>query len=189
MSKVIRVFGNVLFVALLLILSILVFSLVQSRLTGGPPTLMGYRMFAVLSGSMNPAFNTGSLVAVKPIDPGELQVGDIITFGSPQGKIVTHRVVGIDTHDGLRFVTKGDANGAADSGLVPADRVIGLVVASVPWLGRILVFSQTRQGLLLMIIIPALVILILEARSLWLNAAKLEKEQAEKEASKLDSGN
>ena len=172
--------GNVIFVCLMLLVGTLLFFLVQSKLTGGQPNFAGYKLYAVLSGSMNPAFNTGSLVAVKPVDPAALQEGDIITFGSSGGKIVSHRIVGIDRKDGLSFITKGDANNVADSGTVPASRVIGVVGVAIPFLGRLLVFSQTKQGLLTLIIIPALVILVLEGRDLWSYAAQMDKARAAK---------
>lgn len=179
--KIGRGLGNVFFVALLVLVAALVFFLVQSRFNGGPPTAMGYRFFAVLSGSMSPAFDTGSLVAVKPVDPALLQEGDVITFAGPQGA-VSHRIVGIETEGGLSYVTKGDANDVVDSGTVLADQVIGVVALAIPWLGRILAFSQSRQGLLLMIVIPAAIILILEGRSLWKYAvAEDKKRAAEKE--------
>ncbi len=176
-GKLARAMGNMFFVILLVLLAGLVFFLVQSRISGGPPTAMGYRFFAVLSGSMSPAFDTGSLVAVKPVDSALLQEGDIITFAAPQGA-VSHRIVGIEAKDGLEFVTKGDANNVVDSGTVPADRVIGVVALAIPWLGRILVFSQSRQGLLVMIIIPAAIILFLEGRSLWKYAEEEDKKRA-----------
>ncbi|HBS92913.1 MAG TPA: signal peptidase I, partial [Firmicutes bacterium] len=172
--------GNFVFVCLMILVGTLLFFLVQSKLTGGQPNFAGYRLYAVLSGSMNPAFDTGSLVAVKPVDPATLQAGDIITFGSSGGKIVSHRIVGIEAEDGLSFVTKGDANNVADSGTVPASRVIGVVGLAIPFLGRLLVFSQSKQGLLTLIIIPALVILVLEGRELWSYAVQMDKERAAK---------
>jgi signal peptidase len=88
--------------------------------------------------------------------------------------------VGIEAEDGLSFVTKGDANNVADSGTVPASRVIGVVGLAIPFLGRLLVFSQSKQGLLTLIIIPALVILVLEGRELWSYAVQMDKERAAK---------
>lgn len=138
----------------------------------------GYRFFAVLSGSMSPEFETGSLVVVKPVDPAALHVGDIITFGNADGQLVTHRIIGIENDGDLSFITKGDANEVADSEPVPAHRVVGMMALAIPWLGRILVFSQTKKGILLMIAIPSLLILVLEARSLWRFAAEEDKKRA-----------
>jgi signal peptidase len=177
-QKTARLVGNLIFVLLLTLLGALVFFLVQSRISGGPPTVGGYRFFAVLSGSMSPEFETGSLVVVKPVDPAALHVGDIITFGNADGQLVTHRIIGIENDGDLSFITKGDANEVADSEPVPAHRVVGMMALAIPWLGRILVFSQTKKGILLMIAIPSLLILVLEARSLWRFAAEEDKKRA-----------
>lgn len=177
--------SNTFFGCMVILLSVLVFFLVQSRLAGGPPTIAGYRLYAVLSGSMSPAFDAGSLVAVRPVDPDKIGEDDVITFISANGTMVTHRIVGIERQDGLRFVTKGDANNSADSGTVPEDRVVGVVTLALPWLGRLLMFSQTRHGLLTMIIIPALVVLILEGHSLWQYAGRYDRAREEKEALEL----
>lgn len=173
-----KLIGNLIFIFLLVLLCALVFFLVQSRISGGPPTVSGYRLFAVLSGSMSPEFETGSLVVVKPVDPAALHVGDIITFGNADGQLVTHRIIGIENDGDLSFITKGDANEVADSEPVPAHRVVGMMALAIPWLGRILVFSQTKKGILLMIAIPSLLILVLEARSLWRFAAEEDKKRA-----------
>ena len=172
-----RTVSNLVFISLLVLVCFLLFSLVQGRLRGGPPTVGGYRLFAVLSGSMSPSFETGSLVAVKPVDPAQLKTGDVITFSGPEG-IVSHRIVGIETEGGLKFATKGDANNVADFDPVSPGQVIGTVALALPWLGRLLVFSQSRQGLLLLIVVPALVVLLVEGRSLWRYAVAEDKKRA-----------
>jgi len=180
-NKVAGRFGNIIFGCLIALLLTLVLCLVQSKISGGPPTIAGYRMYVVLSGSMNPEFNTGSLVAVKAVDPTGLSEGDIITFASSGGNIITHRIVRAETEGGLSFVTKGDANNVEDSGTVTASEIFGRVFLAIPYLGSMLVFSQSKQGLLTLIVIPAFLILVLEMRHLWLYACKLDREKAEKD--------
>lgn len=77
--------GNVLFFCLLAMMVALVFSLVQSRLRGGPPQVAGHQMYIVLSGSMSPAFEAGSLAFVQPVNPRNIGEGDIITFHCASG--------------------------------------------------------------------------------------------------------
>ena len=59
------------------------------------PKTMGYQLYTVVSGSMEPAIPTGSLVYVKYIQPEEIQTEDVIAFygTDADGSIVTHRVV------------------------------------------------------------------------------------------------
>ncbi|MBR5981218.1 MAG: signal peptidase I, partial [Firmicutes bacterium] len=81
--------------------------------------LVGFRVFSVLSGSMEPTYHVGSLIYVKNVDPQEIKVGDPITFVLDESlAVATHRVVEIHTGDDgmLRFKTKGDANDTPDGG-------------------------------------------------------------------------
>jgi len=93
----------------------------------------------VLTGSMAPTYPPGTLVIVKPIDAQELRIGDPITYQIKSGEsaVVTHRVVAINnsTDGSVTFVTKGDANGAADAQPVEPVQLKGKVWYSVPWIG------------------------------------------------------
>ena len=44
------------------------------------PRAFGYEIYTVISGSMEPAIPTGSLVYVKYIQPEEIQTEDVIAF-------------------------------------------------------------------------------------------------------------
>jgi signal peptidase I len=178
-SNFVRVAGNIVTALLLIIMVGLSFFLIQSRLGGGSPAIAGYQMYVVLSGSMNPAFNTGSLVFVKPTEPLEIAEGDIITFSSSGDatRLTTHRVVGLNMDDGLSFITRGDANNVNDPSPVPAENVVGRVTGSVPYIGYLFGFAQTRQGLILLIFIPGLFLIIMELRRLFKYMVEAKVEQ------------
>jgi signal peptidase len=103
------------------------------------PKATGSIPLTVLSGSMSPAYEPGSVVVVRPTPVEELQVGDAITYQirSDDPTVVTHRIVGvtIDGRGSRGFVTQGDANGAPDAQPVIADQVRGRVWYSVPYVG------------------------------------------------------
>ena len=42
--------------------------------------LLGFKVFTVLSGSMEPAYHVGALIYVKEVDYRELESGDVITL-------------------------------------------------------------------------------------------------------------
>lgn len=83
------------------------------------PRVAGAVPLTVLSGSMEPALPVGSLVVVRPVDPADVRIGDVITFlpHPDDPTVVTHRVTGIThrTDGGRTFTTQGDANPAADA--------------------------------------------------------------------------
>jgi signal peptidase I len=164
LAKGASIIGNIVFVLLLLMMAVLSFFLIQSRISGGVPQVAGYQMYIVLSGSMSPEFDTGSLVFVREEEPQNIVVGDVITFRSQAGSdsLTTHRVVEVLRNNGLRFVTRGDANNVNDPNPVPSENVVGRVTASVPYIGYLMNFVQTRQGLILLIFVPGVLIILFE---------------------------
>lgn len=102
------------------------------------PRMLGYNIYTVVSGSMEPEIPTGSLVYVKTMEPEEVQEKDVIAFyGAVDGSsIITHRVVTNSTIMG-EFITKGDANQENDIRPIPYSHFIGKVMLSVPELGSL----------------------------------------------------
>jgi signal peptidase I len=128
----------------------------------------GWQVDTVLSGSMEPAIPTGSILVSRTVASDSIIVGDIITFsGSGRDRFITHRVTAIDRTNGIVFTTKGDANNAEDPYPVPAENVEGKVLVHIPFLGFILSFVKTPLGILLMLVIPGLLIIGLELREFW----------------------
>ena len=126
--------------------------------------VIGLQVFTVLSGSMEPAYHTGSLIYVKDVDPFELEAGDVITFMLNEDTVATHRIVGVvpDENDPntIRFRTKGDANSFEDGQLVHYKNVIGTPVFTVPGLGYVANFIQKPPGLYFAIAAAAVILLL-----------------------------
>jgi len=119
-------------------------------LTAAPltvPKLLGYHIYAVLSGSMQPAYPVGSVVYLREEVPEKIQTGDAITFYLPEEAdvVMTHRVVEIDTVK-QEFVTKGDANQEEDEEPVAFDRLIGKPVFCIPGIAVLSDFINTATG-------------------------------------------
>jgi signal peptidase I len=110
------------------------------------PKATDARPLTVLSGSMEPTYDIGDVVVVRPVDVDALGVGDVITFqplpDDPQ--LTTHRIVGeVFDSEGRAFQTQGDANNAADLSPVTAEQVRGEVWYSVPLVGHVSVWLAT----------------------------------------------
>ena len=110
--------------------------------------LLGWQVFTVVSGSMEPVDHVGDLLYVRPTDPADLQPGDVITFVMNEQLVVgTHRIVEVeDTGERLYFYTKGDANAAMDAAPVAQENVLGTPVFSIPLLGYVAAFVQQPPG-------------------------------------------
>ena len=157
------VLGLIGVIAILLIISVL-------------PITGNIKFMTVLSGSMEPAIKTGSVVMTKPAS--QYNVGDIITFG-PYSKTkppTTHRIAEVKTTNGLTsYITKGDANNSVDAREVLQKDIVGKVIVDVPYFGYVVAFARKPIGFLLILIVPALAIIFDEVKKIITEAKKLKK--------------
>ena len=145
--------------------------------------LLGFQVFGVLSGSMEPTYPTGSLIYVKPVDQSELRVNDIITFSTAPNVIATHRIVEIVPDESnpsmLRYRTKGDANTVVDNELVSFVNVIGRASFCVPQLGYLARYIQEPPGTYVSIVVCALMIGIVFLAD-WMEIKSQQKRKRKK---------
>lgn len=106
--------------------------------------MLGYEVYDVVSGSMEPAIPQGSLVLVQRTLWQEIRPGDVIAFESG-GSVVTHRVIEIRQQEG-EFVTKGDANEQEDIRPTSFFDLIGRVEHCIPVLGTVFAAFVGTQG-------------------------------------------
>ena len=105
---------------------------------------LGYEVYNVISGSMEPAIPVGSMVFVKPASWEEIDTGDVIAYSS-EGSVITHRVVESHFVEG-EFITKGDSNNTEDLTAVPFSSLIGRVEKHIPYLGEITAMLASPLG-------------------------------------------
>ena len=127
------------------------------------PDFFGYKPFIVLSGSMEPSIMTGDMVFVKETDPDSLKVGDVIAYKSGSA-VVTHRIVEVKSENGeTRYVTQGDANNAADQGMVKPADVEGIYQRRIAGAGNLAMFMQTTTGMILFVVCPLVLFVLWDA--------------------------
>ncbi|OGE10621.1 signal peptidase I [Candidatus Curtissbacteria bacterium RIFCSPLOWO2_01_FULL_42_26] len=133
----------------------------------------GNKALIVRSGSMQPTIGVGDFVVVRakqnlksplalPIP--RYKAGDIVAFRAADGKtLVTHRIASVKVEAGKVFYeTKGDANKTADKGFVKEENIIGAKFVSVPKVGKIVAFTKSNIGFVLLVIFPALLVILFE---------------------------
>jgi signal peptidase len=121
---------------------------------------LGHQMFIVRGASMEPAIPLGSVVLVHAVDPHNVQVGQVVTYRSAAGTVVTHRVTAITDDADLTFTTKGDASAAADPSPIPAAELVGDVESSVPMVGYLITAITSPLGLALAVGILGTLLLV-----------------------------
>ena len=137
---------------------------------GYDKSIFGYRVFYIVSGSMEPTIHTGAAVLVQKSD--EYVLDDIITFESSDSAIYgypnTHRIIDVAEENGKKvFTTKGDANPIADGYTVSEDAIYGKVVfhtGEMYWLGTLIGMMTTPLGFITVIILPILAIIAIMIR-------------------------
>ena len=137
-----------------------------------------FKVMTVLSGSMEPAIKTGSIIVVKPVD--EYKIGDVITFG-PETRIktpTTHRIIDMRVTEGvLSYITQGDTNNAPDRKEILQKEIIGKVLFSIPYAGYAVNSARKPIGFALLIIIPALIIIYDQGRNIYSEIKKKKNDK------------
>ena len=187
-----NVFTKILNILSIFIIAAAVLILLNVVMTksGDIPSVMGYSLFRVMTGSMEPAIPTNSVIVTRAVEATEIEVGDVISYFSKdptlRGAVNTHRVVGIYEEEGTVFYqTRGDANNADDLYPPTADEIIGEVVFSSYLLGIVVRLISNPLIFFPLIVIPLLVVLILNLIKTYrmaANIARQEEEQAIREA-------
>ncbi len=153
----------------------------------------GIKLYTVQSGSMAPAIPAGSLVLSRPAD--DYHIGDAITFKAEKDRLIknpkyttTHRVFEVKKTvlGQIEYVTKGDANDVPDSQPVAKDLVLGKTVFSIPLLGYPISFAKTREGLIILIVIPATMIIYSEILNVKNEAKRLIQKRKKRKLSAVE---
>jgi signal peptidase len=137
-GSIFKVLGQILFYMIIAFLLCVLLGVLVAKSKGDIPSVLGYRMFVVESGSMEPTLKVGAVILTRaPQNASRLIAGTIITFRTPDGAhIITHRIIEVVT-DGAgnaQYRTKGDNPiNSLDKDLVTPDRVIAVFLAKVPF--------------------------------------------------------
>lgn len=147
------------------------------RFSNNKISFFNYRMFTVISGSMEPKYKIGDVLIAKSIDVTKYKIGDTISYlgavGQFKDKVITHQVVDIEqTKEGeYLFHTKGLANIVQDP-IISETQLYGKVIYKSQILSFIYKIVGTQLGMFIFVIIPILYIIGSEMITLM-----LEKEE------------
>ncbi|WP_100012705.1 signal peptidase I SipW [Lentibacillus sediminis] len=148
---------------------------ISFRASGGEADLFGYQVKSVLSGSMEPEMQTGSIIAIKlGGDMTRFEKGDVITFRNADNILITHRVDQV-MEGGEQYITKGDNNEEADSEPVIAQNIVGTYTGfTIPYVGYAMSFANTPEGAALLLILPGLMLFGYSVVTIWRVLGRLE---------------
>ncbi|MDR1639191.1 MAG: signal peptidase I, partial [Clostridiales bacterium] len=151
--------SDIISISLILVIVFIAYSAAvgdEKGVTVGP-----FRCFNVLTGSMEPTISPGSIIVSSKPKPGELKVGDIVTFVSEEDSktLVTHRIAKTGAVPGT-YTTRGDANTVNDREIV-LDQIVGKHVLTIPFIGLALPpFATTASTIWLSSIVALFTIML-----------------------------
>lgn len=122
--------------------------------------LLGFQVYNIISGSMEPVYNRGDLVYVQPVkNISQLKVGDVVSYvQNEELVVVTHRIVRIDVENN-RVHTKGETNDTEDPP-VHFNNVIGVVRFHIPWMGYVSDWVQHPPGMYISVGVAAVLMVV-----------------------------
>lgn len=160
--RIINILKNVVCWILIACLVIVLVTFFMSRTSGETPSIFGYSILRVSSGSMEPELMVNDVILDHKVDDVKtLKEGDIITFkgsGELSGLLVTHKIIKAPYEENGKIMlqTRGIANEIADQPIEATD-VRGIMICKIPYLDTVYNIFLSPWGLLILI---GLVILI-----------------------------
>lgn len=181
LKKIFKIVKSIVNVLIVLLVMAFVFMVCLQRFSDNKFSLFNYRMFTVVTGSMEPKYKIGDVLIAKEKAPSKIKVGDAISYlatkGEIKGNVVTHEVVKItkDENDDYIFHSKGLVNLVEDP-VVHESQLYGVVIYKSKILSFIYKIIGTTMGMFLFVIVPILYIIISE-----MVAMLIEKEEKRRE--------
>jgi signal peptidase len=131
--------------------------------------LLGDRAVVVLSGSMEPVFSPGDVLIEQGVEPGNVEIGQVVTFHEPgSDRMLTHRVRKIEARGPkLIFTTKGDADNGLQRWSIDRGGELGQPVGRIPAIGRVVTLAKQPLGLVGIVLVPLLIVAGLEIFRIW----------------------
>lgn len=163
---------------------LVIFVILVQRIFNNRVSIGSYRMFTVVTGSMDPVYKVGDVVISKEVDPSTIKKGDDVVYLGEKNdfkdKIVTHRVIKIEKKDNeYYFTTKGIANDYSDP-VISSDQIYGKVVYKPVVLSFLSGILNTKLGFYLLIFVPVAFLIFLEILD-YIKRKEGELDEGEKE--------
>lgn len=164
-----KIIKNILTVVLVAIVGMVLYQ----RVNGQVPNLFGKYFMVVQTPSMYPILKVGDVIVSTKVEPKTLKKGDIITYrgevGSYAGKYITHKIVEkpVVENGKLTFQTQGILKGALLDPKITSDQVLAKYNFTFHLATWIINFTTNVYGFIIVVVIPLLVVLGLQVRSLF----------------------
>lgn len=195
-KKIINKISSVMIGTIFILVIIAFFSLTVQSLGGKKPSIFGYRLYFVVTDSMEPTLKVKDVLiseAINSVDEAKdkIKTGDIVTFvaeyGIQRGMLITHRVVE-DVHFDAELnkyvvLTMGDNPNATIDPPLPIENIQAIMVKDSIILTNLYKFFTSICGIIVILVIPFVFVLWCLIRKLVvaIKSTPLSSEDKEKQ--------
>jgi len=134
-KKIIKIVLKILYQILIILCVVLILIIIFQKVSNSNRTIFGYRIFRVITGSMEPEYDVGQVVICKETNTNDIQIDDDIVYlgayGDYNGKIIMHKVIGIDKdedNNNVNFHAKGLHSASIEDPQIKPNQIFGVVV-------------------------------------------------------------
>ena len=198
-NKTFQIIYTIIKIFVVAMLSIYLLFVIVQRFTNNS-SILGYRVFTIATGSMEPVYNINDVILVKDTDPSTLKKGDDIAYlgnrDAVKGLIVTHRIIRIETFsDGKVHYTLKGVNNKYEDPSITEDQILGKVVGKLPVVNFINHVVKNIYGFFFLVFCPLVLVIFLEIADtiidmkLEKNEIRLIEKEDKKKNKKEKSGN
>ena len=156
-NKIIKLIMKVIS-TIFMIFVILYLSFILIQRINGNKSIFGYRLFTVVTPSMEPVYNVNDVVIVRDIKCDD--VAYLGKIGNLSGKIITHRVIDIDNSSsyGKVFTTRGVNNKYADPPVM-GNQIVGKVEGKLFIINKLNHILKNKYGFFFLVFCPLILIM------------------------------
>ncbi len=132
-KKIFRIVFKVIYQIIVIICLILAAVIIMQKVTDSNRSIAGYRIFRVITGSMEPEYDVGEVVISKEVPTKDIKVGNDIVYigrnGEYSGKIIMHSVIAIDKDENgnYNFHAKGLHSSSVEDPQIKENQIYGVV--------------------------------------------------------------
>lgn len=179
-NKTFKIIYGIIKTFVIVLLSIYLLFVMIQRFTNNA-SILGYRVFTVATGSMEPVYNVNDVILVKDVVSSTLKVGDDIAYlgnrDAVKGLIVTHRIIKIEKlDDGKVHYTLKGVNNKYEDPSITEDQILGKVVGKTYVVSFINHVVKNIYGFFFLVFCPLVLVIFLEIADTVIDM-KLEKNE------------
>ena len=165
-NKILKYFWKTIKVLSTILIVLVMGIIITQRVFNNNVSILGYRIFTIATGSMEPEYKVMDIILIKEVKPNTIKVGDDLVYMGKEGdfkdKIITHRVIEINNNENpITFKTKGIANPTEDP-MINEDQIYGRVLFKTKLLSFINKIINNPIGFYTLIVLPVAILIFLE---------------------------